>query len=80
MLVLSRRVSESIQIGEDIVVSVVRIEGERVRIGINAPTEVRVVRSELLAAIAEENLRAAQKALPPMNISGWGRRPGGDPA
>lgn len=60
MLVLSRRASESIQIGERITVSVVRIEGDRVRIGITAPIEVRVVRSELLEAVAEENARAAQ--------------------
>ncbi|MBI4213665.1 MAG: carbon storage regulator [Chloroflexi bacterium] len=70
MLVLSRRVSESIQIGEGILVSIVRIEGDRVRVGITAPSDIRVVRSELLAAVVEENLRAAQApTVPPM--TGW---------
>ena len=46
--------------GDSIVVSIVRIEGDRVRIGISAPPEVRVVRGELLQAVADENLRAAR--------------------
>lgn len=71
MLVLSRRASESIQIGDGIIVSVVRIEGDRVRIGITAPIEIRVVRSELIAAVAEENLRAAQAPRVPPALGPW---------
>ena len=71
MLVLSRRVSESIQIGDAIIVSVVRIEGERVRIGVTAPVSIRVLRSELLAAVAEENLRAAQAPRAPLTAPEW---------
>lgn len=48
MLVLSRKPLEQIQIGESIVVTVVRVEGGAVRLGIEAPSEVRVFRSELL--------------------------------
>ena len=73
MLVLSRRVSESIQIGEGIIVSVVRIEGDRVRLGITAPTEIRVVRSELLEAVVAENLRAAQTPRPAVPLA-WRQR------
>jgi carbon storage regulator len=48
MLVLSRKANESIQIGPDVVITVVRVQGDRVRIGIEAPADVRISRSELL--------------------------------
>lgn len=48
MLVLSRKPSERIRIGESIVVTVVRIDSNTVRLGIEAPDEVRVLRAELL--------------------------------
>jgi carbon storage regulator len=70
VLVLSRKASESIQVGENIVVSVVRIEGDRVRIGISAPSEIRVVRAELLQAVASENQRAAQRPAVPAALLG----------
>ncbi|MFO0959401.1 MAG: carbon storage regulator CsrA [Isosphaeraceae bacterium] len=47
MLVLSRRANEKILIGDEIVVSVVRVEGNQVRLGISAPRDVRVLRSEI---------------------------------
>jgi carbon storage regulator len=55
MLVLTRRPGQSIMIGEDIELVVVRIEGDRVVLGIEAPRSVRVVRSELLRAVEAEN-------------------------
>lgn len=48
MLVLSRKVGEEIKIGNDITITVVRIQGDKVRIGIQAPDDVKVYRSELL--------------------------------
>ncbi len=60
MLVLSRQRDESIVIGEDIVVTIVDIRGDKVRLGIQAPTEVPVHRREVFEAIQEENLRASQ--------------------
>ena len=48
MLILTRRPGESIHVGEDIEISVLEIRGNQVRIGINAPPEVLVLRSELL--------------------------------
>ncbi len=47
MLVLSRREQERIKLGDSIVVTIIRVSGERVRIGIEAPPEVTVVRDEL---------------------------------
>ncbi|MCC6127519.1 MAG: carbon storage regulator [Pirellulales bacterium] len=47
MLVLSRREQERIRLGESIVVTIIRVSGERVRIGIEAPPEVAIVRDEL---------------------------------
>jgi carbon storage regulator len=47
MLVLSRRPNESIVIGDDIVLEIIRVRGDRIWLGITAPAEVRVLRSEL---------------------------------
>jgi carbon storage regulator len=60
MLVLSRHCDESIIIGDNIVVTVVDIRGDKVRLGIEAPSEVTVHRREVYEAIQRENLRAAQ--------------------
>jgi len=55
MLVLTRRPGQSIIVGDSIELVVVRIEGDRVVLGIEAPREIRVVRSELLRAVEAEN-------------------------
>ena len=60
MLVLSRQRDESIMIGDNIVVTIVDIRGDKVRLGINAPTEIPVHRQEVYEAIQRENLRAAR--------------------
>jgi carbon storage regulator len=59
MLVLSRQRDESIMIGEDVVVTIVDVRGDRVRLGIDAPTEIPVHRREVYEAIHRENKRAA---------------------
>ncbi|QDV40383.1 hypothetical protein Enr13x_01890 [Stieleria neptunia] len=48
MLVLTRKIGESIQIGSDIIIKVSNISGGRVRIGIDAPRDVAIQRSELV--------------------------------
>lgn len=60
MLVLSRHRDESIMIGDDVVVTIVDIRGDKVRLGINAPQDVPVHRQEVYEAIQRENRRAAQ--------------------
>jgi carbon storage regulator len=59
MLILSRRPGESLTIGDNIVVTVVSINGNQIRLGIEAPREVRVLRDEIYKAIREENQAAA---------------------
>ncbi len=61
MLVLTRRPGQSILVGDDVELVVVRIEGDRVVLGIDAPREVRVVRAELLRDLEAEN-RASSEA------------------
>ena len=53
MLILTRRVGETVVIGEDIVVTVLGIKGKQVRIGVQAPKNVAVHREELLKRINE---------------------------
>jgi carbon storage regulator len=68
MLVLSRQRDESIIIGDNIVITVVDIRGDKVRLGIQAPTEIPVHRQEVYEAIQRENggeISAAVKPLPP---------------
>ena len=60
MLVLSRQRDESIMIGDDIVITVVDIRGEKVRLGINAPAHVPVHRKEVYEAIKREGQAAAR--------------------
>lgn len=48
MLVLSRKSGESIRIGEHITVTLIRSRGNRVRLGVDAPSEVEILRSELI--------------------------------
>lgn len=47
MLILSRRESECICLGDDIVLTIVRVNGDKVRIGIEAPANVKILRNEL---------------------------------
>lgn len=59
MLVLSRQRDESIIIGDNIVITVVDIRGDKVRLGIQAPTEISVHRQEVYEAIQREQQRTA---------------------
>ncbi|MDF1543641.1 MAG: carbon storage regulator CsrA [bacterium] len=60
MLILTRRLGESITIGDSIRVSVLGVSGRQVRIGIDAPSDVVVHREEVYVRIQEENRKAAQ--------------------
>ena len=60
MLVLSRQRDETIMIGDDIEITVVDIRGDKVRLGITAPTSIAVHRKEVYEAIRSENEHAAK--------------------
>ncbi|UCD30682.1 MAG: carbon storage regulator CsrA [Planctomycetota bacterium] len=59
MLVLSRQRDQTIMIGDDVEITVVDIRGDKVRLGINAPSEIPVHRKEVYDAIKRENQAAA---------------------
>jgi carbon storage regulator len=63
VLVLTRRTEESVVIGGNIVITVLGVEGEKVKLGIDAPREVTILRSELMDAIEQQN-RLADKPAP----------------
>lgn len=60
MLVLSRHRDESIMIGDDVVVTIVDIRGDKVRLGIDAPQAIPVHRQEVYEAIKRENEQASK--------------------
>ncbi|RIK74041.1 MAG: hypothetical protein DCC67_17120 [Planctomycetota bacterium] len=73
MLVLTRKVGEQIRIGDEVIITVVRTKGKAVRLGIQAPAHVPVLRGEIAAALAadqepaaaEENLADEEAHHPP---------------
>lgn len=65
MLVLSRKKGQSIMIGNNIEISIVDVQGEQVRLGINAPREVLVHRKEVYEEIIAENRQAAAASVSP---------------
>ena len=64
MLILQRRTGESVVIGEDVRVTVISIEGGRVRLAIDAPPEVSILRRELLDAKLANQDSAVEEAAP----------------
>lgn len=59
MLALSRKVNESIMIGNDIEITILEVKGDQIKIGINAPKSVPIYRKELYLQILESNKEAA---------------------
>ena len=67
MLVLSRKVGESIVIGDDVVVTILEIRGDLIRVGIDAPKSVKVHRSEVFEAIEAADKEAVAPTLEAMS-------------
>ncbi len=84
MLVLSRKLDESIMIGDAVVIKVLSIQDGQVKIGIDAPKDVRILRREIYEEIHSSNIQAAktskgaavkaakmlQSKIPPLNPGG----------
>lgn len=59
MLVLTRKPGQQIMIGDSIIINLVEVQGDNVRLAIEAPREVKIYRGEIYKAIMEENKKAA---------------------
>ncbi len=68
MLILTRKLNESIMIGDQIEISIVDIRGDQVKIGIKAPRNIKVYRQEVYRAIQKENIEAV-KSKPELILS-----------
>ncbi|MDR1300046.1 MAG: carbon storage regulator CsrA [Oscillospiraceae bacterium] len=69
MLVLSRRLNETIVIGEDIRVTLLGIEGDKIKLGIDAPRAVKVLREEILEATKATNRQALEAPVVSFDLS-----------
>lgn len=60
MLVITRKKGESLMIGDDIEVTIVKLDDGSVKLGINAPKEVTILRKELYEQVKDENVKATE--------------------
>jgi len=63
LLVLTRKLGEKIQIGDDISILIMEIKGKQVRLGIDAPPDIKVHREEIYQKIQDENIKAANSVI-----------------
>ena len=64
MLILTRRIGETVMIGDDVTVTVLRVKGNQVRLGVNAPKTVSVQREEIFQRIKREGVEAVLAVQP----------------
>ena len=61
MLILTRRIGETLMIGDEVTIKVLGVKGNQVRLGVNAPKDISVHREEIYEKIQEENRTSSQK-------------------
>ena len=69
MLVLTRKPHQQIMIGDNVIINVVEVQGDNVRIAIEAQKEIKIYRGEIYRAIQEENQQAATPAPTDLDLS-----------
>ena len=67
MLVLTRKLGEVIRVGDAVTVRVLEVKGNQVRLGVEAPAEIRIYREEVYRAIRKENEEAALQGTHPLD-------------
>ncbi len=74
MLVLTRKIGESLAINENVRITVLEVKGKTVRLGIEAPDDVKIHRQEVLVKILEENRQAAATGkFDPSQVGRWAK-------
>lgn len=62
MLILTRKIGETVILNDNIKVTVMAIDGGQIKLGFDAPKSVSIVREELILAVTEQNLKATQES------------------
>jgi carbon storage regulator len=77
MLILTRKAGESLYLGDDIKVTVLKVQGSQVKLGLDVPRELTVYREEVYLRIKEENLMAVQASDQDLMMATqlWSRKP-----
>ena len=79
MLILTRKKDEAIRLGEDIRIVLVQIKGGQVRLGIECPSTMRVLREELYEAVRQENMNAVSFAPKDLSLLPRHKKSSSDP-
>ncbi len=70
MLALTRKINESIMVGNDVEITILEVRGEQIKIGINAPKSVPIYRKEVYMQIQDANKEAADQVNPAEALKG----------
>ncbi len=73
MLVLTRKIGESLAINDNVRITILEVKGKTVRLGIEAPDDIKVYREEIFLKIQEENRQAAAATFDPSQVGRWTR-------